>query len=157
MGIALALRAGAYLQLVLALEGLLCRGGIAYGDVHMSEHFVFGPALIEAVEIEESLSSPQIALSTQVVAEARKAAASFSDPSEAFGQEVLIDRRERAFVDYLGYVATDDPDEFARFDVAARHRDVAREHREQRPVAYEVGVDGRVPQLRVQSPLGERR
>jgi hypothetical protein len=123
MGVALAIRAAAYLQLILALDGFLSRGGIAYGDVHMSENFAFGAALIEAHEIEQRLGTPQVGLSADAVVEVRKASRSFAHPSEAFGEELLLDERDAVLVDYLGYAWTDDPDEFARVDATARHRD----------------------------------
>jgi hypothetical protein len=125
MGIALAVRAATYLQLMLVLKGgFLSRGGIAFGDIHMSESFAFGPALIEAHEIEQRMGGPRVGLSVDAVAEARKAAVAYADPRQAFGEELMLDHQGTAFVDYLGYSWTDDPDEFVRIDAAAAHRKV---------------------------------
>ena len=42
-----------YFFLILLKEGFLGRGGIGFGDHYMDERFVFGPALIDAVEVEK--------------------------------------------------------------------------------------------------------
>jgi hypothetical protein len=54
-----------YMQLILLDEGFLGRGGIAFGKHYMDEHFVFGPALIDAVCLEKSTAYPRVALTLE--------------------------------------------------------------------------------------------
>jgi hypothetical protein len=50
-------------QLYMTLDGFFMRGGVAIGDVYFDEDIVFGPALIEAYEVESRLArDPRIVL-----------------------------------------------------------------------------------------------
>jgi hypothetical protein len=108
MALGLAVRAAAYLQLMPLLDGFASRGGIAYREVHMSDNFAFGPALVEAHELETQVGRPVVSLSAEACAAARASAASWADPAEAFGEELLLDEAYAPYVDYLGYAWTDD-------------------------------------------------
>jgi hypothetical protein len=57
-----------YFFLSLLGNGFLGRGGIAVGDHYMDDRFVFGPALIDAVEVEQHTGFPRIALAPATVA-----------------------------------------------------------------------------------------
>lgn len=48
--------------------GILCRGGVAVGDCFHSQNMIFGPALVEAYQLESSAVSPRIAVSDEVAA-----------------------------------------------------------------------------------------
>lgn len=54
-------------QLRLALNGILCRGGMAIGPHRASENVLYGPALVEAVELEKQAIYPRIVISDQVI------------------------------------------------------------------------------------------
>jgi hypothetical protein len=47
---------------------ILCRGGIAIGQCFHNENVLFGPALVQAYLLEQTASSPRIALSAGVAA-----------------------------------------------------------------------------------------
>ena len=46
--------------------GILCRGGVALGKCFHNDNVLFGPALVEAYLLEQTASSPRIALSADV-------------------------------------------------------------------------------------------
>ena len=50
------------LQLTLLRKGFLIRGAITVGDMYHDEHYCFGPALIEAVELEKLAMYPRVIL-----------------------------------------------------------------------------------------------
>jgi hypothetical protein len=78
----------AYLQLLLLDAGFLARGGIAFGEHHMQEDFVFGPALIDAAELADNVdnknSPPRVAL-TPLAAHLNRAVVTefYSSPEES--------------------------------------------------------------------------
>lgn len=47
---------------------ILCRGGVAIGQCFHSKNVLFGPALVEAYLLEQTASSPRIALSAEIAA-----------------------------------------------------------------------------------------
>ena len=53
-----------YLYLSLLKAGFVGRGGIGFGDHYMDDRFVFGPALVDAVETEKCTKYPRIALTS---------------------------------------------------------------------------------------------
>lgn len=51
-------------------HGMLCRGGIASGDLYHHDGIVFGPALIDAYETESNVANyPRIVLANSAIAE----------------------------------------------------------------------------------------
>ena len=54
-------------QLRLALNGIFCRGGMAVGLHRASENVLYGPALVEAVELEKQATHPRIVISDQMI------------------------------------------------------------------------------------------
>jgi hypothetical protein len=54
-------------QLALVCNGVFCRGGVALGYHYASDYVLYGPALVEAVKIEHSTSSPCISISNAIV------------------------------------------------------------------------------------------
>jgi len=82
---------GARLQLDLALKGFFLRGGFAVGLFHDMEDIVFGPALVEAHELERDLAlSPRVVLSEHA-----------ANCLRGHDAPLLVDQDGRAFVDYL--------------------------------------------------------
>jgi len=66
MGLAHLLRAICTLTLELMQESLLIRGGIAKGKLYHEKGVMFGPAVIEAYEIEKTIAKyPRVILSKQ--------------------------------------------------------------------------------------------
>jgi hypothetical protein len=63
----------AYAQLTLVLAGFPIRGGLTFGNLHMSERLVFGPSFLRAYEIErEQAKFPRIVVSEDVIAIAER-------------------------------------------------------------------------------------
>jgi hypothetical protein len=79
------------LQRALTLRGFFVRGGISLGLFHMSDGLIFGPALVEAYELESRHAvHPRIVLSKE---------AELALPRDA--TRVMRDGDGRAFVNYL--------------------------------------------------------
>lgn len=52
----------------LVFEGILCRGGIAFGKLVHNEKLIFGPAMVEAHKLESKVANyPRIILSEQII------------------------------------------------------------------------------------------
>ncbi|WP_445151551.1 hypothetical protein [Baekduia sp. Peel2402] len=84
-------RDAAELQRALTLRGFFVRGGLSLGLFHMSEGLIFGPALVEAYELECRVAvHPRIVLSKE---------AELALPRSA--TRVMRDGDGRAFVNYL--------------------------------------------------------
>lgn len=55
------------IQFELLLKNLLIRGGISYGDVYHNQNIIYGPAVIEAIQIEKRMgNNPFIGASKKV-------------------------------------------------------------------------------------------
>jgi hypothetical protein len=102
----------AYLQLNLIAHDWFLRGGLALGDVHIREGLVYGPALIDAYEVESTQAlHPRIVLSPQAVESQRAALLAYGDPASSPENQLLLqDDDGLVFVDYLSLLL-DDPDE----------------------------------------------
>lgn len=106
-----ALRAATYIQLRMVVEGFLVRGGVAYGEIHMAPNVAFGPALIEAVELEEQAVNPRVLLSEKAVALQRKVMGSNAKGAAPQIYEMAIDSDDAVFVDYLHFWAQEENDD----------------------------------------------
>jgi hypothetical protein len=83
----------ALLQLDLIEQGFFVRGGLSLGEIHIHDGLVFGPALVQAHEIESRVAVvPRIVLSK---------AAEQAQPGDA-SFRLLRDGDGCAFIDYLG-------------------------------------------------------
>lgn len=84
----------AWLQNVLIAEGFFVRGGLTSGSLHVSDQVLFGPALVEAYDLESSVAvHPRIVLS-RAAAESQRGTADTS--------MLLCDDDGQTFIDYLG-------------------------------------------------------
>jgi hypothetical protein len=98
-------------QFNLALQGFYVRGGIAVGPAYVDDYVVFGPALIEAHDIEsERAVFPRIVLTEGARAYVRKhvsfyAAGAINAPQNS---EVLVDSDGEWFVNYMDAALGDD-------------------------------------------------
>jgi hypothetical protein len=111
----------ASIQGVLALNDYFVRGAITIGDCHFHQGLIFGPALVEAVGIEQNTAvDPRIVLSPSAVEALRKGR------GESIEREpLLVDEDGLAFVDYLGLLYTD-PQVTARKTLGNHQRVVTR-------------------------------
>ncbi len=127
----LAAQAG-WLQLELVRRGFFVRGALTLGGFHIYGGLIFGPALVEAYELEQRAVQPRVVLGEKAE-ECLRATVSRLRRSERLGQPLLRDYDGHAFVDYLALAleSPEDPTEVLR-----AHRDKIlerlREHRGER-------------------------
>jgi hypothetical protein len=107
----------------MAIEGFLVRGGIAFGEIHMAPNVAFGPALIEAVELEKEADTPRVLLSDQAVSLQRKVMRSYAEGAAPQRYEMAVDSDNKVFVDYLHFWAQEEHDPEVFRHVFKAHRD----------------------------------
>jgi hypothetical protein len=106
------MRHARWLQNDLVAEGFFVRGGLTLGSLHLDEHVLFGPALVEAYELESNVAvHPRIVLSR---------AAAQTQRRTADGSTLMCDDGGQTFIDYLGAVAVEPDDPIAALQ---SHRD----------------------------------
>lgn len=96
-------------QMQMSLDGLFTRGGLAYGDLHMSKNLVYGVALIDAYETETKKSIyPRIVLHQSALVKLRQQLASYSTAAGApQDHHLLVDQDGEVFVNYLSALVPD--------------------------------------------------
>lgn len=112
----------ASLQMSLARSGFFVRGGLAIDRFHIREGLVFGPALVEAYELESKIAThPRVVLS----AEAEDCLArALAGPTAGYPL-VLADGDGRTFINYLELQLAQDLEDPALPAVAHRDRIVS--------------------------------
>ncbi len=119
-----ALASIAFYQLVMATERIPIRGGIALGDLYMDERTVIGPALVEAVELEEELAVyPRIILSKDCIEVVHNDLGYYrSDFRELspWNNDLLVDADDRIFINYLSCILGID-NEVAQLEALTEH------------------------------------
>lgn len=114
------MRQAMWLQNDLLAEGFLARGGLSLGSLHVSDQVLFGPALVEAYDLESRAAvHPRIVLSR---------AAAETQRGTAAGSMLMCDDDGQTFVDYLAATFQEPEDPFPALQ---SHRDtvVDRLHR----------------------------
>jgi len=114
----------AYMQLLMLADGYLSRGAITFGLHFMDKSFVYGPALIEASDLEGGKTVddadsegenrwPCVVVSEDVAARNRKMAKAFyAEPEHsALVRELLFDEDNVAFVNQLGIWIEEEEDD----------------------------------------------
>lgn len=107
----------AYLIVVCWQSGYLGRGAITVGEHYMDERFVYGPALVEAVELEKAARWPRIVLGETAIELERQHSRFYSDVLQSEQSLCLLrDEEGVVFVDALGiYIdEEDDPQDLDR-------------------------------------------
>lgn len=106
----------------LARLGALYRGGIARGLVYHDEQYVFGPAVLDAYELEKRAQMPRVLLSDSVI----QAGCSAAEPVKTiFSRCIRTDSDGEAFVNYLRILRMmADADGPLPEDLAALHADI---------------------------------
>jgi hypothetical protein len=113
----------AYLQLDLSLNDWFVRGGLTLGPIFLHDGLVYGPALIDAYDIESTQAlHPRIVVGPEAIASQTAALSAYGDPVASPANQLLLrDDDGRVFINYLS-VVFDDPDvDYAT--VLAEHRD----------------------------------
>ena len=93
------------LQIDLLRWGISVRGGIAIGKLYHDEKLVFGPALVEAVELEKYAIYPRVILSKEIIAIGKKNHAEWH--SSEYEEEAIISLIEQDldgafYINYFG-------------------------------------------------------
>jgi len=100
----------AYLQSALSESGFFLRGGLTLGKFHISDEVIFGPALVDAVEIEEKVAvSPRIVLSKHADSIMKGSGDGLATDSSAHSL-LLRDGDGHAFVNHLALLFDDPSD-----------------------------------------------
>jgi hypothetical protein len=125
MAMGMATICSSYLQLRLACEGYFGRGAITFGEVHMGERLAFGPALVNAVRLEQKVAVyPRVVLDDAAVSVERLSLDYYAEKAFApQNRSTLIDPDGAVFVDYLGLYIDEEDDEGSRDHWLSRHRD----------------------------------
>ncbi|WHH58269.1 hypothetical protein [Petroclostridium sp. X23] len=115
-------------QLSLTLEGFFVRGGVSIGDYYANEYLAYGPALLEAHNIECcSAKTPRIVLSQDAKNLVKYHLTYYSNPKHAPQvRDVFIDTDGEWFINYLeaAIVSRDEEGYSCAYDVMIRHRDI---------------------------------
>jgi hypothetical protein len=92
-----------YLQLRMMGADILMRGGIAIGDIYHNDNIVYGPAMIDAYELESKYAIyPRVILQQQVLAQAALNAEHPPDEELEYLSGLLeVDEDKQIFVDYM--------------------------------------------------------
>jgi hypothetical protein len=104
------------IQMSLVENGMLCRGAVVDGKVLHTEKMIFGPALVEAYELESKAAVfPRIVLSDSLLDIARSAHAHHHSPEDEVRSIMSMLTRDTDgmwYIDYLtkGQGELDDPD-----------------------------------------------
>jgi hypothetical protein len=127
-----------WLQFLLAIDGFFTRGGFTVGQHFMDRGVNFGPALVQAVELEKSANFPRIILDDAALAVVQDHAADYAaDADSPFEAELMVDEDGTTFISYLA-VAFEADDRDEAIDMLTRHRDAVRlkieEHGDTGPV-----------------------
>ncbi|HET6508500.1 MAG TPA: hypothetical protein VFG42_17035 [Baekduia sp.] len=102
-----------WLQLNLIDQGFFMRGALALGDFYIRDGVIFGPALVDAAELEHDVAvHPRIILSREAEKSQRRALRDYADPQQAPQDGALTcDGDGWTFINYLSVLLdeTDDP------------------------------------------------
>lgn len=132
----LVLQAG-WLQLGFMAKGFFMRGALALGDFYIRDGVIFGPALVDAAELEHDAAiHPRIVLSREAEESQRGDLSFYADPKQSPQNTLLLrDGDGWTFINYLS-VLFDEPDDPR--PALQLHRDrvraCLREHRSQKRV-----------------------
>ncbi len=106
-----------HLQLKLINRNMLIRGAITRGKLYHSEDFVFGPALVEAAELEKLAMYPRVIVDREILQSAGIVEPGFSAPSKHSSRtaESLVARDLDGlfFVDYFAVHPEDFDDDWS--------------------------------------------
>lgn len=111
-------------QLRLVLAGFPIRGGLTYGDLHISERLVFGPTFLEAYDLERTVAKfPRIVVSREVLAHAARHIRYWDRPSSSPHTSLFWKGSDgHVFVNYLDWV--NEGEGGTDWDAIGKHRDV---------------------------------
>jgi hypothetical protein len=79
--------------------GFLARGGITIGDIHHKDNVIFGPALVEAVQLEKEAVYPRVVCSPALLDFLA------TKPSEDWIEELITDQLGRTILNLFSFGA----------------------------------------------------
>ena len=110
-------------QIEIVIAGFFVRGGVGIGELYMDDEIVFGDALLEAHEAEQSIArDPRTVMAKSAQSYITQQFRFYGDPTEAPQNQVLLRNvDDQLFVNYLGAAFDEDPQRpmFGRIE---RHR-----------------------------------
>jgi hypothetical protein len=98
------------LQLELIRRGVLVRGAITAGKLFHDSEVVFGPALVDAAELEKLATYPRVILDRDIIA--RGSFDMYGEPDDTIYQLVKQDLDGMFFIDYFGVAPGDFDDDW---------------------------------------------
>ena len=109
-------------QLSMTLNGFFVRGGISFGDLHISNDLVFGQACLDAYETEtRDAEFPRIALHQTAERQVLRHIDAYASVNDApHNHTVLGDEDGTLFLNYLALLIVDE----SQVEWVARHRDI---------------------------------
>lgn len=112
-------------QASLAADGFLLRGAIAFGDHYQDDDIAYGPALLEAVDLDKSGSGPRLVIAPSAECQVARQLASYRFIRDApHCDSLLIDPSDgRLFVNYLEAVFGYFPDDGIDYQLLGEIRD----------------------------------
>lgn len=115
----------AEVQASLAADGFLLRGGIAVGLHYQDDDIAYGEALLEAVKLDQSGTSPRLVIGPSVEPLISKHLESYGDSWWAPHYQHLLEDPgdERLFVNYLGAAFEYFPDGPIDWQLLDKHRE----------------------------------
>lgn len=97
--------------IVLAAEGIFVRGGIAHGKLFHNERFIFGPALIQAYDLEHMYAKyPRIVFKESIVDLGVRYGRWKKDEKEFLDKLISQDDDGYYYIDYIEKARTELPD-----------------------------------------------
>ncbi|MEX2236796.1 MAG: hypothetical protein WEB00_04560 [Dehalococcoidia bacterium] len=119
----LALEAFSAMQLSLALDGFLIRGGIAFGRCYLDADLVYGDALLEAVKLDRSGDPPRLVLAPSMEPLVNLHLSWYASDFAPHLSLLLEDQPDQSlFLNYLSLAEMDFPDSPFDEDALDRHR-----------------------------------
>lgn len=116
------------LQLEMTTRGILLRGAITVGPLYHDDSFILGPALNEAVALEQLAAYPRVILDAEILDEAGLRRGETPDNERTISSMVAEDFDGTFFIDYFNVVPDDFFDEWYEiYDYLTRLRKVVKQ------------------------------
>lgn len=113
-----------YLTWLLLHKGVLCRGGIAVGDLYHRDGVIYGPALVRAYQLESQVAIyPRIVLDKEAFADSIRIGGNPSGYLDKVRSQLLTDSDGFEYVHLMGHGAMIPFDEMISYDsILPEHR-----------------------------------
>lgn len=110
-----------WIQINLAAAGFFVRGALTLGPAHLENNLLYGPALVEAYDLERRVAvNPRIVLSSDAVGVLN---AGMAEEGQKEGGYFRVEQDGSVFIDYLDILLDDPEDPIPSLET---HRDMVR-------------------------------